>query len=342
MKRVRFTTAAILLSIFISASPGFSTSQSTPGDDQTQLSEQERADVMKKSLAARKNIVARVNGTDIYQYDLVGMMNRVANAYYSHLKEPTEEITLEIKKRALDRLIFEELAVEEAVRQGIQPVAEKVEAAIDGLKSAYGPGAGFQGYLDEIGLTEEGLKVRIGRGHLLEGITGREVYQKLIKKEDVIQKAYEEYRAAGKLRKADEFLVKEILVMDGGSEQKSKARAEELFIEIKKHDNDFGKLTLDGTFIVRNMPIKMEKYPVIFEQMKEMKVGEFSGVVFDNNTFHIFQVLKNDLARDMTPEEAKGFLEDRLAPYFQEQRRAEWIEELRKDAVIEILDKDLK
>ena len=75
--------------------------------------------------------------------------------------------------------------------------------------------------------------------------------------------------------------------------------------------------------------------------MKDMKVGEFSNVVEDNG-FHIFKVVKNELARDMTVEEARGFIEDRLAPYFQEVRRNEWIAELRKDAKIEILDEDLK
>lgn len=348
MKQIRYIIAAFCVSVFFVTTYAAASAPNTPGEEQTQEStlqpvpEQDKEDIRKKSLAARKIVVARVNGAEINKYDLLGMMNRVANAYYSNVKEPTEEITREIKKQALDRLIFEELAVKEAVRQGIQPVHEKVEAAITGLKSAYGSGNGFQGYLDEIGLTEDGLRARIERGQLLEGITGRQVYQKVTKKEDVVQKAYEEYRIAGKLRKADEFRVKEILVMDAGSEEKSKKRAEQLLVEIKKHDNDFGKLILDGTFIVRNMPINKEKFPVIYEKMKGMEVGEFSAVVFDNNTFHIFQVLKNDLARDLTPEEARGFIEDSLAPYFQEQRRAEWIEELRKDANVEILDEDLK
>ena len=73
-----------------------------------------------------------------------------------------------------------------------------------------------------------------------------------------------------------------------------------------------------------------------------MEVGQFSDVVEDNGTFHIFEVVQNDPARDLTVEEASTFIEDKLAVHFQEQRRAEWVQELRKDAKIEILDVDLK
>ena len=351
MKPMKYTLAALFLGVVLSTSPAFATanadsgakaSSSTDSQVESQEPQQNIEQTREKAEAARKQVVAKVNGVDIYMYDLVGMMNRVAKAYYSHVKEPTDEITREIKQRALDRLIFEELAVKEAEKQGIEPKPEDVQKVIDQLKQAYGTEEGFQGYLDGIGLSEDGLRARIVRSRRLEGITGREVYQKVIRKEDVIEKAYEQYKKEGKLKKADEFLVKEILVMDAGDEKATRERAEELLAVLKKNNNDFGKLVLDGTFIVRRMPIKKDKYPVVFATMQEMEVGQFSGVVEDNDSFHIFEVLQNDLARDMTVEEARGFIEDRLAPYFQEERRTEWINELRKDAKIEILDEDLR
>lgn len=291
---------------------------------------------------ARKEVVARVNGIDITMYDLVGMMNRVSQAYYKYVKEPTEEITSEIKQRAIDRLIFEELAVKEAVRQGIKPPPEKMEQVIQQLKESYGSEEGYQGYLDDLGITEEQLKDRIVRSQLLESITGREVYQKPTTKEDVVKQTYKKYKEEGKLRKADEFFVKEILVMDSGDKEKTRQIADKLLDDLKTANNDFGKLVLDGTFIVRRMSIKNDKYPVIFKQMQEMEVGQFSEVVEDGGTFHIFEVLQNELARDLTEEEARSFIEDKLSYRFQEARRLEWIKELRKDAKIEILDEDLK
>ena len=76
--------------------------------------------------------------------------------------------------------------------------------------------------------------------------------------------------------------------------------------------------------------------------LQKMEVGQFSEVVEDGGTFHIFEVKKNELARDLTEEEARLFIEDKLSYRFQEERRMEWTKELRKDAKIEILDEDLK
>ena len=349
MKPMKYSITALFLGIVLSASPAFATAGSGAESDtstdvriESPAGEENIEQTRERIEAGRKQIVARANGVDINMYDLIGMMNRVHKAYYSNITEANEEINREIKQRAIDRLIFEELAVQEAIKQGIKPPAEKVDGVIDSIKGAYGSEEAFQQYLDGIALTEEGLKARIYRSRLLEGITGREVYQKVTKKEDVFQKAYEQYQKEGTLKKADEFLVKEILVMDAGDEQATKKRAEELLAELKKNNNDFGKFVLDGTFIIRRMPIKKDKYPVVFATMQEMEVGQFSEVVEDNGTFHIFEVLQNYLARDMTVEEARGFIEDKLAPYFQEERRTEWINELRKDAKIEILDEDLR
>ena len=142
MKRITYTATVLLLSALIISSPAIAstTNSSSAGSlskQQQAVYEQERADIQKKSMAARKEIVARVNGTEINKYDLLGMMNRVVNAYYKHVKEPSDEITREIRQRALDRLIFEELAIAEAVKQKLQVAPEEVQEVIDTLKMAY-------------------------------------------------------------------------------------------------------------------------------------------------------------------------------------------------------------
>ncbi len=349
MKRIRYTTAALLLGAFLISTPVMATAPAvSPAESQGKTEVQAAApqqtpeEIKKMAQEARKEIVARVNGVDITMYDLVGMMNRISQAYYKFVNEPTEEITREIKQRAIDRLIFEELAVKEAIRQGIEPSPEKIDQEIVQLKESYGSEEGYQKYLDDLGITEEQLKARIIRSQQLEGVTGREVYQKVTPKEDAVKEMYEQYKEEGKLKKADEFSVKEILVLDSGDIDKTREAANNLHAKLKMANNDFGKLVLDGTFIVRRVRINQDKYPVIFEQMKGMEVGQYSEVVEDGGTFHIFEVLKNDLARDLTEEEARLFIEDKLSYRFQEERRLEWTKELRKDAKIEILDEGLK
>jgi parvulin-like peptidyl-prolyl isomerase len=354
MKRIKYSVTAVFLGAVLLVTPvAASTAGQTPAPAgpaatgrQVAAAPQPDAQEMemnrKKAAEARKQIVARVNGAEINMYDLLGMMNRVANAFYQDVKEPDEAITREIKQRALDRLIFEELAVKEAVKQGIKPKADKTQEVIDNLKNSYGSEEGYRGYLADLGLTEEQLRTRIDRGQLLEGITGREVYQKVGKDPAAVDKLYKEYKETGKLKKGDNYLIKEVLVLAGKDEQTTRATAEKLLEQLKRNNNDFGKLVLDGTFIVRRFQVKKDKNPAVFEKMQGMGIGEFSGVVKDGDAFHIFEVLEKEAARDLTEEEARTMLEDRLAPFFQENRRAEWAKELRSNAKVEILLEELK
>lgn len=346
MKRIRYTTAAILLSAFLTATPTMATAPAAvsttdqPASSSSQAMVEQDSDVEKKK--AEETIVARVEGIDINQYDLITMMNRVTKVYYKNLTELTDEIALEIKQKALDRLIFEELAYREAVRQEIKIPQKNIDTVIENLKKAYETEEGYQGYLDSIGITEDELRARILRGQLLQTITAREVYSKVTVDEQEYNKLYKEYQDAGKLMTDDKFIVKEILLMDNEDKETVRENANKLLAELKTNENDFGKLLLDGTFIVRRLPVIQQKYPVIYEQMKTMEIGQLSGVVEDGGTFHIFKVLEREPARDLTKEEAKDFLENRLRFPAQEKRRAEWMQELRKDAKIEILDKDLQ
>ena len=349
MKRIRYTTAAILFGIFLTISPAMATAPATDSQADKPSSAESKSVVdpysgldEKELEALRKKVVAKVEGAEILFYELVNMMNRVAKVYYKDLQEPTEEIAREIKLKALDRLIFEELAYREAVRQEIKIPQKNIETVINNLKKAYETEEGYQGYLDSIGVTEDQLRARILRGHLLQTITAREVYSKVTVDEQEYKKLYNEYKDAGKLMKDDKFIVKEILLMDNEDKETVRENANKLLAELKTNENDFGKLMLDGTFIVRRLPVIQQKYPVIFEQMKTMEIGQLSGVVEDGGSFHIFKVLERELARDLTEEEAADFLEGRLRFPAQEKRRAEWAQELRKDAKIEILDEELK
>ena len=296
MKRIRYTTAAILLSAFLTATPtmatapaAVSTTDQPASSSSQQVMFEQDSDVETKK--AEETIVARVEGIDINQYDLITMMNRVTKVYYKNLTELTDEIALEIKQKALDRLIFEELAYREAVRQEIKIPQKNIDTVIENLKKAYETEEGYQGYLDSIGITEDELRARILRGQLLQTITAREVYSKVTVDEQEYNKLYKEYQDAGKLMTDDKFIVKEILLMDNEDKETVRENANKLLAELKKNENDFGKLMLDGTFIVRRLPVIQQKYPVIYEQMKTMEIGQLSGVVEDGGTFHIFKVL---------------------------------------------------
>src|SRR3990172_6878757 len=97
--------------------------------------EAKKAEEEKKAAEeAKKVIVARVNGAEINMFLLARAMNRVAAKYVKEDETQTPEMTKKIQREALDRLIFEELAVQEAIKQGLNPAPEDIEKVVGQVK----------------------------------------------------------------------------------------------------------------------------------------------------------------------------------------------------------------
>lgn len=286
---------------------------------------------------ARALVIAKVNGDNITMYDLVRMMNRIAPKYVKPNEPIAAELTDKIKKEALDSLIFQELAAQEAVKQEIKIDPQRVEQVISRVKDGLGSDEAYQQYLDKFGFTEETFKQQIERGHRIETITKREIYGKVQVDPKKIEAEYEKLKKAGKLHMAEKYIVKDVLLMQADDEELLKKRANHLLEEIKKLDYDFGKLVLDGTFITRRIQVDKNRNPAVYKAMAKLEVGETSGIIKDKDSYHIIKVLQKDKARNQNLEEARGFIENSLRVPAQDERKAEWEIELKKNAQIEIL-----
>lgn len=288
---------------------------------------------------AGKIIVARVNGADINMFMLTRAMNRVAPKYIKEGETPTPETTAKIRNEALNKLIFEELAVQEAIKQGINPAPEAIEKVVGQVKENLGSEQAYREYLVKNNLTEDTLKKLIERSQRYELITAREGYGKVKVDEKLLQDEYAKEK--GKYILPENLVVDDVWFMKA-KDDAARKKAEEVLNTIKRKDNDFGKLVLDGTFIVRKIKVKQEKYPEIHKAMTGMKVGDLSGIIVDKDGFHIIKVLKKDPSRQATFEEARGTIEPKFLVPAQEQRKEEWEKELRKDAKIEMLPEETK
>jgi hypothetical protein len=307
---------------------------------------------------AKKIVVAKVNGDDISMYNLVRMMNKMASNYVKPGEVISAELTEKVKKEALDRLIYQELAIQYAVKQGITIEPEIIDKVVSRVKEGLGTEEAYQAYLDKFGFNEEIFRKQIERGHRLEKITKREIYGKVQVDPKEIKKEYEKIKKEGKLLMADKYVAKDVLLMQGDDEKATKKRAEELLAKLKENKaqlteedkkkgrDEIGLLVLDGTFITRRLKVNKDKNPEIYKKMGKMKIDEMSGIVKDKDSYHIFKVVNNEPARNQTLEEAKGFIENRLRVPAQNKRMAKFEEELKKDANIEILldqvEKELK
>ena len=72
----------------------------------------------------KKIIVAKVNGTDITRYSLENMITRMTEI---NNKTSSSEPPEETRKKALDQLIFRELAFQEAVRGGLSVEEQRLD-----------------------------------------------------------------------------------------------------------------------------------------------------------------------------------------------------------------------
>jgi hypothetical protein len=288
---------------------------------------------------AKKIIVAKVNGQDINMFMLVRTMNKVAPKYVKEGEITSSEITEKIRTEALDRLILEELAVQEAIKQNINPDLTEIEEVIAQVKKNLATEEAYREYLVNSNLTEEMLEKLIERSRRYELITAREVYGQIRVDEKLLKAEYEKEK--GRFILPDSFLVEDVLFIKEENEEAISEKADKVLKTIRKKNNDVWNLILDGTFIVRKTAIKQERHPEIYKVMLDMNVGDLSGVIKDLDGFHIIKVIRKDFSRQASFEDAKAALEAKFLVSAQEERKKEWEEELRKDAKIEIMPDEL-
>ncbi len=152
---------------------GKGTTDSAPGQAKM-LEERE------KSLEKLKNTtVAKVNGVGISAYELVKEINAIAPQHVKPGQESNEKVVEKLNKEALDRLIYRELAVQEATRQGMKVPPEVVADELKRAKAELKSEDAYKENLLKSGITEEELKKRLERNLLIDMITEKEIFNKV-------------------------------------------------------------------------------------------------------------------------------------------------------------------
>ncbi len=143
---------------------------------------------LQQSFAASKQAVAaRVNGAAVSMFTLLREMNAIAPQYLAREQQRTPAIDERIRKDALNNVIVQELAVQEAKKQGLTVKPEAVAAELRKMKAA----PGYEATLAQSGMTEDELSRTIERDLLFELIAAREVDQKVTVTEADLRKRYQ-------------------------------------------------------------------------------------------------------------------------------------------------------
>ncbi len=287
---------------------------------------------------AKKVVVAAVNTVLITMDSLVRMMNRMSITNHGDLPADYME---EIKKTALDRLIVQELAYQKAKTLGLKVEQKNVDAAIANFKENTGGEKQAAEFLAKEGLTEAEIRAQVERSLTLELIYAREVAAKVTIPQEEMQSEYEKEKAL--YITPEKIKLTDVIVFAKPGEQEARKKAKELLKKIRadKEGNPWS-LTLDGTFLVRNLDLgkgnEREKEKQLYNEAKKMKPGKLSGIIKTDDGLHIIKLLEYSPQRQMTFDEVKGSIDGKLRVRGQQKRLEEWSAELKKDAKIEIKD----
>ena len=124
-------------------------------------------------------------------------MNATAPQYLAKGQQRTPELDEKVRNDALDILIFQELAVQEAKKRGMKVKPEVIDGAVKKIKADKGSEA-FQTYLAENGLTEDELRKTIEQDALFEMIAAQEIDVKITVTDAALRERYKKEKAGMK------------------------------------------------------------------------------------------------------------------------------------------------
>jgi parvulin-like peptidyl-prolyl isomerase len=282
----------------------------------------------------KKIIVATVNGANITLHSLNQMINLMVeeNPEFSS-SEPREEP----RKKALDRLIFQELAYQEAMRRGLRVDAAGVDSTMDRFITSVGRETGYKDFLEKQHLTPEELRSQIERTLALRIITSREVMEKISVTEEEVRKEYEQQKDLYTTPEKVEVI--DVVFFMNQNDPASIKKAEEILAAINAgKDKSPWDLPPDNTFVVRDRLIEQDKEPVLYDAARKLKEEELSGVLKTADSIHIIKLTTYTPERQMPYEEVRDSIMGKRRTAARMKRLEAWKRELRKGTKIVLMD----
>jgi parvulin-like peptidyl-prolyl isomerase len=288
---------------------------------------------------AGRVIAARVNGVEITEASVVKMMNHMGAKKGQNGTGFGD--TENLRKEALDRLIFQELAYQKAKGENMTADPKKVDDALAVIKTNLGGGDEYGKFLEKEGVTEAELRAQVEKSLILDHIFSREVREKASVSEDAIKKEYEQNKDA--LVKHEKIAVIDVVFFLDMKDAVSVRKAETVLHKIQDDkDKNPQNLVSDGTFVVRDMLLAKNNEPVLYEAAKKLATGQLSGVLRTADSIHIIKLMEYVPEKRYTFDEVRNSLETKLKAQEQKKRLREWEGELRMGARIEVAPTSVK
>ena len=292
--------------------------------------------------------VARVNGVVLNERDLVREMYTIFPYAQQHNGFP-KELEPDIRRGALQMIIFEELVYQEAKRRNMTIPPAMLTKAQAEFHKQYGSPAAYQEFLKkETGGSESVMVEKIRRSLLIEKLLNQEVTAPA---RVTTAQALAEYQKNSAQYKHGEILHIQSISIIPPNETKAvleeaKKRAEDASKQAKlaRSYRDFGLLAekvSDDDFHVNMGDHKKQEAntlpPPIVQAAAKMKPGEVSDLIHIGTYYTIFR-LQARVPAGVTPfAEVQAKLQSDMQKKNTEQLRSALAQKLRRSAKIETL-----
>jgi peptidyl-prolyl cis-trans isomerase C len=291
-------------------------------------------------------VVARVNGASINETEVLNEMEVLYPSNTAHGGIRHEKLK-EIRSKALEELIVQELAYQQAVKtQALVPMTE-VRAEWARLRQKYGA-ADFDRSLQASGLTRQQYLKNLQRRMTLERLIKQRIFQPSRVGPAALRAYYNKNTI--KFKRPEQIHARLILAAidaqksDPEQERKAKEKIDKVYQELKagkdfaalagQYSDDFYKVKGGDLGWVHRGRLEPDFEKVAFN----LPVGKFSEPFRTPYGYNLMKVEGREPVRQMKFEEVRTTLQAELEQKKYQELRQAWVEGLKKGAQIEILE----
>lgn len=243
----------------------------------------------------------------------------------------------ELKEAFLEQMIERKLLAQEARRLGIQVSPEELNQVILEIKKDY-PGEGFDETLGLKGTNLEEWKRRLEEKLLAEKMArNSRQYTGMIEEQEV-QKFYETHRSLFRLPR--KVRARQIVVADGNEALQIQKRLKkgESFEKLAK-EKSLGPEKAQGGDLGY---FSQGERPAEFDPVFSLEVGAISDVIKSPYGYHIFKLEEIVESKELSFEEAKKTILQKLEQEKAEEEYQRWLKQLKEKAKVKVNRKWLR
>ena len=293
--------------------------------------------------------VVRVNGTVLTDRDLQREMYTLFPYAAQHNGQVPPELAPQIRKGALQMIVFEELLYQEALRRQMTIPPAKLQKAEVDFKSQFGTPSEYRQFLaQEFAGSEKALNEKIRRSLLIDAMLKMEVDNKSTVSVAEVRAYYDknparfEYPEAFAIQTIS-FLPPEKRTPENLKELRKRAEDGLKQAKVTTNYEQFGmlaeKISEDDYRVMmgNHKAVPREKLaPQVVQALLAMKEGEVSGIIQMDQAYTIIRLNQHILAGKTKFEDVKASLQQELQKKKVDDTRAALDKRLRKNAKVEV------